>query len=307
MPILERDPWRFQFFERVACPDDVRIPTDDPDAWLLCPEHRWIYDKLRVAESQGLTCGPHGVAPPAYPVFSKPIINMKGMGVGSCAVADAQAMEQAYSPGHMWMPLFSGPHVSTDCAVVKGGLKWLRHATGEPLSDGMFRHWTIHADVDSTLHHYLQRWVAAHLPSYTGMLNFETIGGVIIEAHLRFADQWCDLYGAGWVEALIQLYQSGVWAFADEQRITGFSLPLFMHNGGHPRHPPALEQVAIRAMPQVKSLQITFHENKEPGAHPMPPGGFRLGIINATDFAAGQAARRALAKAFPNLQLVSAD
>ncbi len=44
---------------------------------------------------------------------------------------------------------------------------------------------------------------------YTGMMNFETIGGLIIEAHLRFADQWCDLYGEGWVEALVELYAAG--------------------------------------------------------------------------------------------------
>ena len=29
MPIIERDPWRTQYFERVACPDNVFIPTDD--------------------------------------------------------------------------------------------------------------------------------------------------------------------------------------------------------------------------------------------------------------------------------------
>ena len=40
-----------------------------------------------------------------------------------------------------------------------------------------------------------------HLAGYTGMLNLETIGGTIIEAHLRFADQWPDLYGPGWVDA----------------------------------------------------------------------------------------------------------
>ena len=27
------------------------------------------------------------------------------------------------------------------------------------------------------------------------MINLETIGGRIIEVHLRFADQWPDLYG----------------------------------------------------------------------------------------------------------------
>ena len=28
MPIIERDPWRTQYFERVSCPDEVVIPTD---------------------------------------------------------------------------------------------------------------------------------------------------------------------------------------------------------------------------------------------------------------------------------------
>jgi hypothetical protein len=80
-----------------------------------------------------------------------------------------------------------------------------------------------------------------------------------------------------------------------------------MCNGGRPHHPAAQAQAAIRAMPHVKSLQITFHENKQPDSHPMPPGGFRLGIINTTDFAAGQAARAALAKAFPGLNVMNAD
>ena len=45
------------------------------------------------------------------------------------------------------------------------------------------------------------------------MLNLETIGGTIIEAHLRFADQWPDLYGPGWVDALVRLYEQGEWDF----------------------------------------------------------------------------------------------
>ena len=49
MPVCERDPWRLQFFEGIACPDGVNIPTDDPDAWEWYPEHRWVYDKLRIA------------------------------------------------------------------------------------------------------------------------------------------------------------------------------------------------------------------------------------------------------------------
>ncbi len=37
MPICEADPWRFQYFENVACPDDVRISTEDPDSWKWYP------------------------------------------------------------------------------------------------------------------------------------------------------------------------------------------------------------------------------------------------------------------------------
>lgn len=51
-------------------------------------------------------------------------------------------------------------------------------------------------------------------------------------------------------------------------------------------------------MPLVTSLQVTFHEGRAPGDHAMPPGGFRLAVINATSLAAAHAARRRLATAW---------
>ncbi len=110
------------------------------------------------------------------------------------------------------MPLLEGPHVSTDCAVVKGQVKWLRHATGVPGPEGTFKYWTLHADEMPEVATYLKTWVSKYMAAYTGMMNFETIGGKIIEAHLRFADQWCDLNGKGWIEAMVRLYTDGTWA-----------------------------------------------------------------------------------------------
>ena len=83
MPIHEPIPGGMQYFEHAVCPPDVDIPTDDPDCWHWYPAHRWVYDKIAVALSQGLDAAPHGVMPPRFPVFSKPIINLKGMGAGS--------------------------------------------------------------------------------------------------------------------------------------------------------------------------------------------------------------------------------
>ena len=72
---------------------DVNIPTEDSDAWIWYPEHRWVYDKIAVAQSQGLDAAPHGVPPPRFPVFSKPITNLKGMGVGSRVLRSAADYE----------------------------------------------------------------------------------------------------------------------------------------------------------------------------------------------------------------------
>ena len=307
MPVLERDPWRLQYFEHVPCPEHVVIPTDDPDCWQLFPAHRWIYDKLKVAQAQGLDAGPHGVMPAAFPVFSKPIINLKGMGIGSRVIHSAAEFDHHYQPGHMWMPLLAGDHVSTDCAVEDGHIRWFRHATGTTWDDGMFRHWTVHEKLFPPLAAYLTRWVEANMQNYTGMMNFETIGGIIIEAHLRFADQWCDLYGEGWAEALIRLYAEGHWVFEDAERRDGFSMPLFARHGGAFRHPPSAVQQEVRSMPGVKSLQITFHEGKPPEDHAMPPGGFRLAVINATSLDAARAARRRLAQAWDARLILSQD
>ena len=98
MPICEADPWRLQYFEGIFCPDDLNIPTEDADAWSWFPAHRWIYDKLRVAQSQEIAAAPHGVMPPTFPIFSKPIVNLRGMGVGSRVIATADArMGEAFT------------------------------------------------------------------------------------------------------------------------------------------------------------------------------------------------------------------
>ena len=298
MPICEADPWRLQYFDGVPCPQTVNIPTEDSDAWVSNPRHRWVYDKLAVALSQGLEAGPHGTPPPRFPVFSKPIVNLKGMGIGSRVLRSAHEYDRGYTSGHMWMTYLTGRHVSSDVAVVDGAPRWWRHATGIPGSEGTFDHWTVHASPEPETEERCGRWIAGNLPGYTGMLNLETIGGTIIEAHLRFSDQWPDLYGPGWVEAVIRLYADGAWEFADAERREAYSVVLFGPHGPRYRHPdPALVRDIV-AMPEVSSVQITFHEDRDPEHHAMPPGGFRLAIVNCTDLAAGCAARERLRACF---------
>ncbi len=119
MPFLGVDPWRWQYFEKVAVPRELGIPIDEASAWELYPERRWIHNKIEIAASQGLPHGPHGVMPRRFPVFSKPIFNMRGMGTGGRAIRSAREYLLSLQPGHMWMRLPTGPHVSTDVALAR--------------------------------------------------------------------------------------------------------------------------------------------------------------------------------------------
>jgi hypothetical protein len=302
MPIVEHDPWRMQYFERVSCPNDITIPTDDADAYTLYPKHRWVYNKLIVAESQGLSCGLHGMPPPVYPVFSKPIYNMRGMGTGSRIIRSPKEYERYLRPGHFWLPLLEGEHVSTDVAVVNGAAQWWRHVTAKALDEGKFDYWTVLAEARPEIESYCGDWLHRHLSDYTGMVNFETIGARIIEVHLRFADQWPDLYGGGWLDALVRLYANNVWEYPDRERRDGYSIVLFGAHNVQYHHPEAPLVQNLLERPGISSVQITFHEDKPPWAHAMPPGGFRLAIVNGWDLNAGIEARQELALAFWSAQ-----
>jgi len=287
------DLWRWQYFEHVTCPRTIVVPVDDPTAWRLYPRFRKVYDKLFICESQGISSGPHGVMRDRFPVFSKPIVNLHGMGAGGRVIRSATDLEASFTPGHMWMEFLSGQHASTDVAVTRGTPRWWRHAVGKPLEGGAFDYWTVLARRLPKLEGYLGKWIRAHLKDFTGIVNFESIGGAIIECHLRMgAEQWIDLLGPGWLESVVELYAHGRWRFADRPR-TGYSVALFgLHGRRYWIDPDAV--AALRAQPGVSSIQITFNPWKPPEQHAMPPGGFRVAIVNCCDLEVGLAVRERL-------------
>jgi hypothetical protein len=69
---------------------------------------------------------------------------------------------------------------------------------------------------------------------------------------------------------------------------------LFLPHGPRYRHPPPALVSEVRQLSGVSSVQITFFEDKEPAHHAMPPGGFRLAIVNAWSLQAGLAGREML-------------
>lgn len=298
MPIIEHDAWRQQYFTGVACPDHVVIPTDDIESYRLFPTHAHIYNKLNICLSQNIRHAPAGIAPDGYPVFSKPIVNLRGMGLDSYRLDNTADYEKFCRPGHFWMEYLEGEHVSTDAAIINGVMVWSRHTVGYAAGEGMFDYWHIAAVAKPELEATCHNWVRRMLNSYTGMVNIETIGGTIIEAQLRFADQWPDLYGQGWIPAMVTLYAEGKWEYTDADRRDGYSVVLFGAPGLHHAQPPAELIAALLRRPNISSIQITYDSDKSPASHAMPPGGFRLAIVNCWDRTCGEDVRRKLAAWF---------
>jgi hypothetical protein len=97
---------------------------------------------------------------------------------------------------------------------------------------------------------------------------------------------------------VVGLYQHREWRYTERDRRIGYSVALFGPHGREYQHPPAALVEAVRRMPQVSSVQITFHADRPAAAHPMPPGGFRVAIVNGLDLEAGREARARLAEFF---------
>jgi len=298
MPIIECDPWREQYFAGVPCPEGVTVPTDDMESWRLFPSQRWVFNKLLICETQGIEHAPHGIEPSSYPVFSKPIYNLKGMGAGSRIIRSRAEYLASQTPGHLWMTLLEGEHLSSDAAVVDGEARWWRHAIGDAAGGGTFDHWRVMGVPRGALEEALGAWLRSNLRGYTGMVNLETIAGTIIECHLRFTDQWPDLYGGNaWVSAVVDLYATGRWRYEDRERRDGFSVVTWGPRSAPRRAPTDALVTSLLENPSVSSIQVTFHADDPEAAHSMPPGGFRLAVVNCWSLDAGRAAAAQLRNA----------
>jgi hypothetical protein len=297
MPFLYAEAYMAPFFGAANCPDDVSIPVGDATAWVMFPRHNHVYNKLWICRTQGIAHAPLPIPPPSYPVFVKPITNLLGMGIGSFRAHGPDDLA-AYKPGHFWMELLTGPHVSTDVAVTSGRARWFAHTRGHPIDNGRFSHWERLADDHSNLAEYLARWIGEHLDGYTGILNFETIGGRIIECHLRMSVEFIPLYGEGWLDAVVRLYQRGVWDF-DEGRFPRFMVPSFTEYRKHGIDTQALDTIEV--LPGVRRVFPTINDGMPELGN--PPNGFRRAIVIADTLEEAMAARDRIPEAISPLEL----
>jgi len=89
-------------------------PWTIADEWAAAGEHRWMLDKLLLADHFKHRCGPAGVPVPQAGVYIvRQVMDLTGMGMGSRSVRITKGTE--FLPaGSFWCEIFTGRHLSVD-------------------------------------------------------------------------------------------------------------------------------------------------------------------------------------------------
>ena len=206
------EPWVEQYFKNIETSDKIIISCGDYDAWKRYPEFNWVYNKLELCRTQDIEAAPHGVVPSFEPIFSKPIINLHGMGLDAKKIFSWE--EKEYRAGHFWMPVLNGTHLSVNMAIENGLSKWTYPMIVTHDDDNYkikFEYLKDTKEYDKILDK-VRLWVKKNLESYIGIINIEIIGDKIIECHLRMNTQVIDLYGGDeWLTRVDELYDVKSW------------------------------------------------------------------------------------------------
>lgn len=250
----------------------LTIPTSDEVAWITNPKHNWVYNKLSIAKSQNLPCGPLGTYPTEYPVIVKPIMNLDGGGVGAVVCHNIQEYESVkHLAGYFWSRYLFGTHYSVDLIILNGEIQLDITFIGEKLQLGLFDYWYLDK-TPASVFVSLQEWVSKHLSDYTGCLNVEVLDNSIIEAHLRFGD--LDRLGdTGLLESIHSLYNAKKWVYNESLPTSFYIAALF----GQPNTNFTINQTLSNYLfKDLTYFQIDFVDQNRMGS---PNNGQRLAIF----------------------------
>ena len=146
---------------------------NDSFAWAKYPEFNFIYNKLWLAQSQDIPCGPMGVYPHKYPIIFKPIINLYGMSRGFKIINNEEDYDKNIKDGFFWESYLVGDHWCIDLILVNGEIKFYSCLKSYPGKNGSFLY---HKSLpEFEIPNHILFWIKTYFSSYTGALNLEII------------------------------------------------------------------------------------------------------------------------------------
>lgn len=141
----------------------------------------WVYDKLILAKYLGHVAAPAGVPVPSPGKYIvRPITNLLGMGKGAEIINFIDTDTSHLPAGTFWCEVFTGRHLSVD--VVNGKTEVIYE--GFPRGAKRFHRW------EKVNEYIVHPEFIYNLSKKYGIVNYESIGGKIIEIHLRPNPDW---------------------------------------------------------------------------------------------------------------------
>jgi len=289
MPFLTPDDWDYIFYNQVKKPKKI-IPVDDATVWKYFPNLRWTMNKMFLCEIQKIKYSPHGVIPSFWPVFSKPIMNIWGMGIGAKKISSKKELNQFYSPGHFWMEFLDGDHISLDIILLKGKPLWWVHSIGYNSYKGTFDYWKINKNNLNPLSTFFDIDFLRYFSSYTGILNLEIINNKIIECHPRLCSQFVPIYGKKWLESLTLLYDKAI--YNNIETTFGYSIPVFIPYDKYRNIKKNIFKLKNLSFDKnILNLQICIDKDGDINGLANPPGGIRIALITSKNLMLGKKLR----------------
>jgi len=250
-------------YRDVVTSSNSTVPLMDKDAFGLYPAYQELYNKLKVARFAGIASSLIGSAqkPRKYPAIVRPVYNLYGMSYETYKITVPSEFEKFNKPGYFWSEFLTGGHFSWDLALANGDIKWSKTWIGQPhpcKSPGVMSHWATR-EASPASERSVEHWVESNLAGFTGMVNLETIGGRVIECHLRVGDSLY-LGNPDLLQSMVDLYEKGTWSFQESME-DFYIIPIWISRNLDvcwPKKPGAKESVLdiVKSNFNVWSIEV---------------------------------------------------
>ena len=167
-----------------------RMITFDAQAYRQLPGFRFVYDKLWVAETQGLPCGTleslRDDSDVEYPIFIKPRWGHLTASSRNCyKITQASGLTPYLGfSDMMWSSYVDGREGMTDFLMLEGRIVFQLTYVYSEEQRGSVEVWK-YITTETECPPHIRRWVEKHVPNHTGFVNVQYRSDKIIEVGMR--------------------------------------------------------------------------------------------------------------------------
>jgi hypothetical protein len=203
------------------------FPRFDGTAYKKNPKYRFVYDKLFIAQSQGMAAGPlqelTGKTDIAFPIFIKPRYGHQTSSSKDCykIKSAADLAPHLGKPDMMWSEFVDATEGMTDFVLVDGTIVYQLSYKYSEKQNGFADVWK-YIDPRTQPPAEVVDWVAKHMGGYTGPFNAQYRATKIIEVGLRFARTGMYIESAGCkplVDAINRMWETKTWSVRNEAEL----------------------------------------------------------------------------------------